>query len=115
MKQIALLAGLALVVSCQRSAGSTAAPVSQTYRDDIARLCDVVVQSGADKLPADERTLPIANWLAAHLETQEAHEYLVKIQPLTGAPKAAALDAEARRVGLAGCALAAEWRDDTGH
>jgi len=27
------------------------APVAQAYRDDIARLCDVVVQSGADCLP----------------------------------------------------------------
>ena len=111
-----LLAGLALVAGCQRSAGSAAAPISQTYRDDIARLCDVVVQSGANQLPPGERALPIATWLSAHLESQEAHDYLVKIQPLTGEPKAAALDAEARRVGLASCALAAEWRgDDTGH
>src|SRR5215470_20371652 len=72
MKQIVrLLAGTALVAGCQRSAGS-AAPVSQSYRDDIARLCDVVVQSGADKVPPDERMLPIASWLSAHLETQDA-------------------------------------------
>ena len=48
-----LLAGCALVAAafgCQRSAGSTAAPVVPAYRDDIARLCDVVVQSGADRL-----------------------------------------------------------------
>ena len=116
MKQIVrLLAGTALVAGCQRSAGN-AAPVAQSYRDDIARLCDVVVQSGADKVPPDERMLPIAGWLSEHLETQEARDYLVKIQPLTGEPKAAALDAEARRVGLASCALSAEWRkDDTGH
>ena len=114
-----LLAGCALVAAalgCQRSAGSTGAPVAPAYRDDIARLCDVVVQSGADRLPPGERALPIATWLGAHLETQEAHDFLIKIQPLTGEPKAVALDAEARRAGLTSCALSAEWRTDTtGH
>jgi hypothetical protein len=108
MKQITwLIAGLAVVAGCQRSGGST---VSETYRGDIERLCDVVARSGADRLPAGERTLAIANWLASNLETREAHDYLIRIQPLTGEPKAAALDAEARRTGLARCALAGEWR-----
>jgi hypothetical protein len=34
----------------------------------------------------------------------------VRIAPLTGEPKAKALEAEARRVGLGSCALAAAWR-----
>src|ERR1041384_1554239 len=110
MKQIMrLLAGTVLIASCQRSAGS-AAQGSQDYRDDIARLCDVVVQSGADQVPPGERALPIASWLGTHLQTQEAREYVARIQPLTGEPKAAALDAEARRVGLARRALAAAGR-----
>ncbi|HEY0483381.1 MAG TPA: hypothetical protein VGD37_37930, partial [Kofleriaceae bacterium] len=54
--------------------------------------------------------LAIATWLAEHLETQDAHDYLIRIQPIVGEPKAAALEAEARRAGLPGCALAAEWR-----
>ena len=116
MKQIArLLTCLGIIAGCQRSSGSSAPPVSDAYRQDIARLCDVVVQSGADQLPAAERALTVASWLAEHLETQDAHDYLIRIQPLTGDPKAAALEAEARRVGLAGCALAAEWRTDTEH
>lgn len=111
MKQIArLLAGLGVVAGCQRGTGSTAAPVSAAYRDDIARLCDVLAQSGADQLPVGERALTIASWLPTHLQTEEAHDYLIRIQPLTGEPKAAALEAEARRVGLDHCALAAEWR-----
>lgn len=102
-----LIAGV--VAGCQRSAGTSAAG-SESYRADIARLCDVVARSGADRVPAGERALPIATWLAANLETPEAHDFLIKIQPLAGAPKAEALDAEARRVGLPGCALSAEWR-----
>ena len=101
---------------CQRSSG-TAAPVVAAYRDDVARICDAVAKSGADRVPAGERALPIATWLAANLQTQEAHDYLVRIQPLTGDLKAAALDTEAHRVGLASCTLAAEWRggSDDGH
>jgi hypothetical protein len=111
MNQIARwLACLGVIAGCRSSAGSGA--VSEAYREDIARLCDVLAQSGADQLPAGERALTIATWLAGHLTTPEAHEYLVRIQPLTGEPKAAALEAEARRAGLAGCALAAEWRAD---
>src|SRR5215470_7337296 len=91
MKRLAhLLAGLALVAGCQRSAGTTA------------------------PLPEGERLLAIVQWLPEHLETQDSHEFLVRIQPLEGAAKADALDAEARRVGLPGCALAGEWRAD-GH
>ena len=110
MQRIAyLLACLGLAAGCQRGAGS-AAPVTEPYRSDIENLCDAVVRSGADQLPVGERALAIANWLAAHLQTQEAHDYLIRIQPLTGEPKAAALEAEARRAGLSQCALAAEWR-----
>ncbi|HEX2685369.1 MAG TPA: hypothetical protein VHN14_02060 [Kofleriaceae bacterium] len=111
MNQIArLLACLGIATSCQRSAGSTATPVPEPYPSDIENLCDVVARSGADQLPVGERALTIANWLSAHLQTQEAHEYLIRIQPLSGEPKATALEAEARRVGLARCALADEWR-----
>lgn len=118
MNQIAcLLACLGVIAGCGSSGGSggpVPETVSEAYRGDIARLCDVLAQSGADRLPAGERALTIATWLAGHLTTPEAHDYLVRIQPLTGEPKAAALEAEARRAGLAGCALAAEWRADPG-
>src|SRR4051812_37454738 len=90
MKRIAhLFAGLAIVAGCQRSTGTDAAPVAGPYRADVARLCDVLVQSGADRLPAGERLLAIVQWLPAHLETQEAHEFLARIQPLEGEAKAA--------------------------
>jgi hypothetical protein len=140
MKQIAhLLACLSGIAGCQCSSGNSpppaseasrqdsaplaseasrqgsAPPASEAYRQDIARLCDVVARSGADQLLAGQRMLTVATWLAEHLETQDAHDYLIRIQPLTGEPKAAALEAEARRVGIASCALAAEWRTDPGH
>jgi len=111
MKRIAcLVACLGVAIGCQRSGGSTAAAVSEPYRADIENLCDAIVRSGADQLSPGERQLAIASWLAAHLQTPEGHGYLVKVQPLVGEPKAAALEAEARRVGLPRCALASEWR-----
>jgi hypothetical protein len=111
MKRIAcLFACLGVAAGCRRDSGSTALPVSEPYRSDIENLCDAVGRSGADQQPGGDRALVIASWLGAHIQTQDAHEYLARIQPLVGDAKAAALEAEARRVGLPGCALAAEWR-----
>ncbi len=52
----------------------------------------------------------MAMWLGKNLETPEAHDFLVRIQPLEGSAKANALDDEAHHVGYAKCALADEWR-----
>src|SRR3954467_12179035 len=74
MKRIAhLFAGLAIVAGCQRSTGTDAPPGAAPRRGrgpcraDVPRLCDVLVQSGADRLPAGERLLAIVQWLPAHL------------------------------------------------
>jgi len=86
------------------------AQVSDAYRADITTLCDVVKLSGADQKPKDERAVVIAMYLGPNLKTAEAREFLVAIQPLQGEPKIAALEHEAKRVGLAKCELANEWR-----
>jgi hypothetical protein len=127
------IAGLAMLASCRQNgdrpraeAAPAAAPATPAaapaepapptasppspYTADIENLCDVVVRSGADQMAPGDRQIAIAEWLGGHLQTDEAHQFLVKIQPLEGAAKADALDAEARRVGLPGCALSAEWR-----
>ncbi len=80
------------------------------YRADIENLCDSMNRSGAEQLPQGDRQLAIAGWLGGHIQTAAAHQFLVHIQPLQGIAKADALVAEARKVGLADCALAAEWR-----
>ena len=111
MQRIAcLFVCFGVAAGCQREAGGTAPPASEPYRADIATLCDVITRSGADQVSPAERALLIASWLPGHLQTPDAHDYLVKIGPLEGDAKAAALEAEAARVGLPRCALAAEWR-----
>jgi len=102
-------------LGCQRTAeepppGKASAAAPAAYAKDIAQVCDVVSLSGADKVPEGDRVLPVAQYLGSHIETQQAREFLARIQPLVGAAKADALDAEAKKVGLAGCALSAEWR-----
>ncbi len=107
---------LVVVAGCQRvdagehplvePAALTAGP---PYTKDIEALCESVTRSGADKIEPEARQLTIANWLGANLTTPESRKFLVRIQPLVGDAKAEALVAEAKRVGLAGCALAAEW------
>jgi len=108
MKSLVVLA--LFLAACQRGEGSSAGAPSASYRDDIAKLCDVMARSGADKLGAGDRTVVIAQWLGANLTAPESHDFLVRIQPLQGEAKAKALDAEASRVGLSGCALADQWR-----
>jgi hypothetical protein len=105
------------VAACQRSEPEQAhaqpaiRPSSGAgYAKDIEALCNSVVRSGADAIEPEARTLTIANWLAANLTTTDSRTFLVKIQPLAGDAKAAALEAEAKQVGLPGCPLAAEWR-----
>ncbi|HVK82904.1 MAG TPA: hypothetical protein VM513_02300 [Kofleriaceae bacterium] len=103
-------------VGCQKGEGDApasgqsvrAAPPGSEYAKDIEALCDVMTRANAPD--DDSRTLIVANWLAANLKTPESRQFLIKIQPLGGNDKAAALEAEAKRVGLSGCALAAEWR-----
>lgn len=86
------------------------APLTPEYKQDITNLCDVLHLSGADQLPAADRNPSIAMWLGPHITTADGHQFLVNIQPLSGADKVLALDTEAKRVGLDDCALADEWR-----
>ncbi len=86
------------------------AAVTDEYRTDITSLCDCVRLSGADQYSKEERWPLIAMWLGPHITTNEGREFLVAIQPLQGEAKALALETEAKRVGLAKCDLANEWR-----
>ena len=97
---------LLVVVGCHHGAPE----VSGAYRDDITNLCDAVKLSGADTIQDDQRIAVIAMWLGPHIQTKEGHDFLLAIQPLQGEAKAKRLDDEAHRVGLASCALSAEWR-----
>jgi hypothetical protein len=109
MKRV--IACLVLVAACHKSNSTpAAASVTPEYKQDIVNLCDVMHLSGADQLPEGSRSPSIAMWLGPHIKTPAGHDFLVKIQPLEGMDKAAALDAEAKRVGIGTCALADEWR-----
>ena len=84
--------------------------VTEPYRADITNLCDSVHLSGAEEHPKDERWQVVAMWLGPHITTQAGHDFLIAIQPLQGEAKAMALETEAKRVGLAKCELANQWR-----
>jgi len=83
-------------------------PVSASYREDIGRLCDVIRLSGADERPEGERMYLTAQWLGDNLQTQEGRDFLVTFQQ--SQDKAATLLAEAKRVGVESCPLAALWK-----
>ncbi len=80
------------------------------YKADIEALCDVINRSGTADMDPHERAMKIATWLGTNMKTQDGRKFLSKIRPIKGADKGDALDAEAVRVGLPGCALATEWR-----
>lgn len=84
-------------------------PTATPYAADIQRICHAMHLSGADTDPGGAQVV-VANWLAGHIETPQAHDFLVEIAPLVGAAKADRLDAEAHKVGLPDCALAPIWR-----
>jgi len=92
------------------SAVSPVGPIAEDYKADIENLCDVMKRSGADQLEPGARNPTIAMWLGPNIKTTAAHQFLVQIQPLQGADKANALEAEAKRVGISECPLAADWR-----
>jgi len=104
---------LACLSACQSDDKPAKAAVvsdDKTYAEDIGRLCDSLSLSGADKMEKLERVAPHSKWLGENLKTKAAQDFLVKTAPLKGAARADAYEAEAKRVGLSGCALAAEFR-----
>jgi hypothetical protein len=110
---------LLVLAACQSDEKSAAKPAAapppapandKLYAEDIQKLCDSMALSGADKLEKLERVAPHAKWLGENLKTKAAQRFLISTQPLKGEAKATAFETEAKRVGLSGCALAAEFR-----
>jgi hypothetical protein len=117
MKSLALVLVVA-ASGCQggeQSAGaapSTAAGSATTaeYAKDIERLCNVMTLSGADQQGPGDRMLTTANWLSENMKTPEAKRFMLQTNQTPADTRAAVLEAEATRVGLTGCPLAAMWR-----
>ena len=104
---------LLLVAACGSSSAkdeAPPAPVVAPYVADIDNLCNVIERSGSKDLEPNDKRYKTATWLAANLKTPDGHKFLEKIQPLDRDAKIAALEGEAKRVGLAGCPLAGDWR-----
>ena len=110
MKRLYLLAVVA-AVACQSSEkDAPTTSVDAAYKADLEALCDVVNRSGTAELDPGDRTMKIATWLGSNLKTQDARKFLSKIRPIKGPAKGDAIDAEAKRLGIPSCPLAAEWR-----
>lgn len=90
--------------------GKPSAGGGPDYAGDIDRICNVVAYSGALDDPSASLIVATAQWLGANLRTDDGRAFLATLQPLSGAAKADALDAEAKRTGLASCPLADRWR-----
>lgn len=104
-----LIAIAALLAACQKGEDTGGAPPTTDYAKDIATICDSITLSGADKDPGGQLVI-VANYLAAHIRTQEAKQFMIRIQPLAGDAKVKAFEDEAHKVGLSSCAVAQVWR-----
>jgi hypothetical protein len=101
---------LFLVLAACQSASESGPSVSVAYKKDVERICDVEKLSGVAERPGENAQLVTAMWLGENLETDQARDFLATLSPLPPAEKANLLRDEAKRAGLAGCALAATWR-----
>jgi hypothetical protein len=77
---------------------------------DVERICNVLTYAGVADKSANQQLDAILEWLPRNIESEAGREFLGSIGNLEGTAKADALDAGARKVGLQGCPLAAEWR-----
>lgn len=102
---LALVLALALALAACRSDSK----VDPAYSRDIDRICHVERHSGADQDETAARPIIAAEWLGRNLETQAARDFLATVARLDPAAKPAALRAEAKRTGVAGCPTAAAW------
>jgi hypothetical protein len=119
-------ATLLVVTACQSGSGATTKPPppkgtepgsaagsdwkTSAYGRDFERLCNAEKYSGALEEPEEARPLMVAQWLGPNLETSQAHDFLVHIQPLGPMDKYVAIDGEAHRLGLTDCPLALVWK-----
>jgi hypothetical protein len=97
-----------MALGCQRSTQQP--PVDDLYAKDVANICNVMQLSGATGMKGADARYTTAMWFGSHLSTEQAHKFMVSVQPLVGEEKAQALEAEAHRVGVTECPLADEWR-----
>ena len=93
-------------LGCQR----TTPPPDDLYTQDVANICNVMELSGAKGMSGPDARYTTATWFGSHLKTEQAHRFMVQVQPLLGDAKAKALEDEAHRVGLPDCVLATQWR-----
>jgi hypothetical protein len=77
---------------------------------DLERICNVLSYTGTENRSSGDQLNAILAWLPANIESEGGTDFLASIAELQGNAKADALDAGARKVGLAECALAQVWR-----
>jgi hypothetical protein len=79
------------------------------FARDVERICYCQEHSGALERPEGERTLIIAQWLGANLESDKGRDFLAEVARVAPAEKVTLLDREALSAGLPGCPLARTW------
>lgn len=111
-----LCCGVWLVAGCRDDrnapAGEPAATVDDAtarFRAEVADVCFAEERSGALDQPEDQRLIVVAQWLGTRIHSQQGRDFLAAVARASPAEKAALLQAEAARAGLASCPLVQSW------
>jgi hypothetical protein len=86
-----------------------AAGADARYQDEVADICFAEERSGALAEDEGARIMVVAQWLGTRIHTQQGRDFLAAVARATPAEKAALLQAEATRLGLASCPLVQSW------
>lgn len=90
-------------------AASKPASGDEGYARDVDRICNAEKKSGADELDEGARSMHVAQWLGANIETAAGRDLLGRLRPLKPQDKVELLEGQALEVGLEDCALARSW------
>lgn len=79
------------------------------YAQDIERICFAEERSGALEQEPGRRSLVVAHWLGNALKTDESRVLLGRLARMPPRDKSAVLRAEASKLGIERCPMAAVW------
>ena len=101
-----------LVAGALAGCGSSGSPPPNALRDDLDRLCNAVVLSGAAQMEPADRAYTMANWLGQNITSDPGRKFMQDWARL-GEDKPARvkmLEGAATSVGIKSCPLLDDWR-----
>lgn len=88
------------------SADAPKASANPAYTKDLDTVCNAEARSGASGPPSEKRSMAIAKWVDANLQTKEARAYVDSLSKVNAYERGPKLRAEAQANGISPCPFA---------